>query len=275
MSDASRSRPPRAAGRAALLVASALAAAACGGAPIEWSDAADPLPPPHAPDARLALGADVPALVVPPAPPAAWAPPALCGEARYARRTADEWYAVGWLERADATALLAASRSDDGGRSWGAPVPVDSLDRGRTGCRRPAPAIAADSASGYVHVAYFLEAPEGAGVFFSHSMERGAVFHEPVAISYGTRPSAVSVAAWRDTVAVAYEDPNGERPRVAIALSRTMGHIFEDRMFVTGTTLAATRPRVAVGAGRLAVAWREGDTTAATPLVRVRTARWR
>jgi len=258
-----------------LPLAAPLLLAACGGAPVEWAGAGDTLPASPTPDATLDLGAGPPSLVAPPVPPAAWSPPALCGTPRYAAATAAEWYAVGWLRRPDETALLAASRSDDGGRTWGRTVPIDSLDRGRTGCARPAPAIAADSASGYVHVAYFLEAPEGAGVFFSHSMERGDVFHEPVPISYGTRPSAVSVAAWRDTVAVAYEDPNGERPRVGLALSRTMGHIFEDRMFVTGTTLAATRPRVAVAAGRLAVAWREGDTTTAAPALRVRLARWR
>ena len=248
--------------------------AACVRGPVEWTDAGDRLPASPIVDARLALGAGLPELVDPPQPPVAWAPPGLCEPARYADAGADEWYAVGWLRRADDSALLAAARSDDGGRTWRPPVAVDSLDRGRTGCTRPAPAVAADSASGYVHVAYFLEAPEGAGVFFAHSMERGEMFHEPVPISYGTRPSAVSVAAWRDTVAVAYEDPNGERPRVGLALSRTMGHIFEDRLFVTGTSMAATRPRVAVGAGRLAVAWREGDTTGATGL-RVRTARWR
>jgi hypothetical protein len=248
--------------------------AACVREPVEWTDAGGHLPGPSSADARLALDAGPPALVAPPVPPAAWAPAALCEPPRYARATATEWYAVGWIRRADNTALLAASRSDDGGRTWRPPVAVDSLDRGRTGCARPAPAVAADSASGYVHVAYFLEAPEGPGVFFSHSMERGDLFHQPVPISYGTRPSAVSVAAWRDTVAVAYEDPNGDRPRVGLALSRTMGHIFEDRMFVTGTSMPATGPRVAVGSGRLAVAWREGDSTAATGL-RVRTARWR
>jgi hypothetical protein len=215
-------------------------------------------------------GGAAPAFAPPLAPPAEWAPADLCaGSARYAAATAGRWYAVGWLRRADRTALLASARSDDGGRTWGRLVPVDSLDRGRTACDRPAPSIAADSASGYVHVAYFLEAPEGAGVFFSHSMDRGELFHAPVPIMYGTRPSAADVAARGDTVVVAFEEPNGGRARVGVALSRTMGHLFEDRLTVSGSNAPAVRPRVALGAGRLAVAWAEGTVT------RVRTAQWR
>lgn len=265
--------------RSVLPLAALLFAACAPEPPLEWGADPDRLAAPDAPDARLVLAADgLPAFAPSPVPPTAWAPPALCeGSARYAAATSREWYAVGWLRRDDGSALLGASRSDDGGRSWEPVVAVDSLDRGRTRCTRPPPAVAADSATGYVHVAYFMDAPEGPGVFFSHSMEAGTIFHEPVPIIYGTRPVPVSVAAWRDTVAVAYEDPNGEKPRVGLALSRTMGHIFEARLpVVSGKEAAATAPGVAVRDGRLAVAWHERSRTGeAAPGLRVRLARWR
>jgi hypothetical protein len=268
----------------ALLLCASLALAACTTEPLEWVErGGEParLDAPPAADARLALAADGSAALAPaPLPPTPWTPPALCeGSARYAAATAAEWYATGWLARADGSALLAAARSDDGGRTWNATVPVDSLDRSRARCARPAPAVAADSASGYVHVAYFMDAPEGAGVFFSHSMDGGALFHEPVPIIYGTRPVPTAVAAWRDTVAVAYEDPNGDARRVGLALSRTMGHIFEDRLpLVSGRTATATAPRVALRDGLLAVAWREsapGAPASGEAALRVRLARWR
>ncbi len=71
------------------------------------------------------------------------------------------------------------ARSTDGGRTWGTPVVADSTDRGRSGCERVKPAIAADSTNGYVHIVYSMVAAEGAGVFLTHSMEGGTMFHSP------------------------------------------------------------------------------------------------
>ena len=66
---------------------------------------------------------------------------------------------------------------------------------------------------------------------------------------------------------------------MGLALSRTMGHIFEHRLpLVSGRTTVATRPRVAVRDGLVAVAWHEGARGApAAPdaALRVRLARWR
>jgi hypothetical protein len=151
-------------------------------------------------------------------------------------------------------------------------VAVDGRDRGVLGCGRPAADLAVDSASGYVDVVYFLQAPEGPGVFFSHSMDEGAMFHAPVAVVYGDRPASASVAAHHDTVAVAYEDPNGDRPRIWLALSRTDGHVFEWRgIEVSGANVASGSPRVAVRGRRVAVAWleRSGDGSPARAKVRM------
>jgi hypothetical protein len=117
--------------------------------------------------------------------------------------------------------------------------------------------VAVDSLNGYVHVVYFLVAPEGPGVFFTHSMEGGVMFHEPVPIVYGERPSAASVASRGDTVAVLYEDPNASVPQVWLALSRSTGHIFEERMSVSSASAFATHPAITMSGTHVTVSWLE------------------
>jgi hypothetical protein len=151
--------------------------------------------------------------------------------------------------------LLRIARSDDGGAHWAAAVTAESRDRGVRGCARPAPAIAYDADSGYVHLAYFLEPPEGAGVYYEHYMT--SMFHAPIPIVFGERPAGVSVAVWHDTVAVAYEDPNRRVSQVVLALSTTSGHLFTIRLPVSGDNVAAHRPAVALSGRRIAVDWLE------------------
>ncbi|MEO5817170.1 MAG: hypothetical protein ABIT20_18015 [Gemmatimonadaceae bacterium] len=180
-------------------------------------------------------------------------------------------YAVWWSPRPDSGARLLSAHTSDGGTTWSAVAPVDTMDRGVSGCRRPAPAIAADSASGYVHVTYGMVAPEGPGLFFSHSMDGGASFHAPVPILYGERLGTTSVAASGDHVVVAFEDPNSATPRIGLALSRTMGHIFEDRLLpVSDDNGTATQPLVAVQGNRITVAWRQRAAANGQAGVRVR-----
>jgi hypothetical protein len=97
-------------------------------------------------------------------------------------------------------------------------------------------------------------------------MDAGGTFHEPVPIVYGERLGRTSVAANGDHVAVAFEDPNSTKPRVGLALSRTQGHIFEDRLLpVSSDNGLASRPLVAVRDRRIVVAWerQEGSDAAA------------
>jgi hypothetical protein len=181
-------------------------------------------------------------------------------------------FAVWWAPRPDSGANLVAARSADAGASWSAIAPVDTTDRGMTGCRRPPPAIAADSATNYVHVSYALNATEGPGLFFSHSMDGGVSFHAPVPILYGERLGATSVASAGDRVAVVFEDPNSSTPRIGLALSRTMGHIFEQRLLpVSDDNGSATHPLVAVHGTRLTVAWPQQATANGQAAFRVRT----
>jgi hypothetical protein len=194
-----------------------------------------------------------------PAPPSVPSGAFVCpGSLRVARAGAQDLYAVWWAPRADSSAALLAARSPDGGRSWPEIASVDTADRGSNGCRRPAPSVAADASTGYVHVAYALEAPGAPGVFFAHAMPGRFVFHAPVPIIYGERPGRTSVAASGDVVAVAYEDPNSAEPRVGLALSRTLGHTFEHRVPASTGVGAAVEPRVALAGATVAVAWRQG-----------------
>lgn len=164
-------------------------------------------------------------------------------------------YAVWWVANADSSVDLMSARSISG--KWEAPVVADSTDKGVRGCGRPAPAIAADSQSGYVHYAYFAEPKIGAGVFFEHSMDQAKTFHSPVAIIYGRNPSRVSIDAKGDRVAVAFEDPNSSRPVVSLALSKTMGHIFEHRLQASGDNGNARQPVVRIEGDSVRVWWSE------------------
>jgi hypothetical protein len=133
---------------------------------------------------------------------------------------------------------------------------ADSSDHSARGCGRPAPAIAANP-SGYVHLAYFAEPPQGSGVFYVHSMDKGVTFHAPVAVVFGDKPSAVSVAARGDTVAVAYEDPNSERPAIGVALSRTTGHIFSISSIASPPSSRATLPVISIKGQAIRLWWSE------------------
>ncbi|MGI8498167.1 MAG: hypothetical protein ACR2OG_11370 [Gemmatimonadaceae bacterium] len=173
---------------------------------------------------------------------------AAAGVARFAA-----WWAIG----VDSGASLVVARSRNAGREWEPAVVADSRDRSASGCDVPPPSITADSTNGYVHVAYFLRSPEGSGggIWFTHSMDRGRSWHAPVAVIFGENPARTAVASLGDTVVVAYEDPSGGPRRIGIAISRTMGHIFEERLPVTGTEGVATDPLLLLRPGAIAVAW--------------------
>jgi len=181
--------------------------------------------------------------------------------------------AVWWSRRERGRVmLLAAWRDTLAAQStlgaWRGPIVVDSLDqgpgdaqassRGSAGCARPAPSVVVDDTHGYVHVGYALTGPEGPGVFYAHQMDPRAAFETPQAIVYGDRLGAVRVSASGDVVAIAYDDPNGgERPRIGLAVSRTSGHLFEDRMIASSAVANARDPYVAFRGRAIVVGWSE------------------
>ncbi|MFN2637484.1 MAG: hypothetical protein ABR585_10690 [Gemmatimonadaceae bacterium] len=183
------------------------------------------------------------------------------------------WFAA----RADSSVVLAMQRSSDNGSSWQRSVIVDDRDRGRRGCDRPAPGVFLDTRKGYLHLVYFLEGSDGAGVFFAHSMDEGRMFHSPVPVVYGNSPSAASVAANGDSVVVVFEDPNSTTARIGIVLSHTTGHIFEQRAQATPDDVQAVAPWVALDHGQITVWWKTptagGESTG--DRVGYRTGTWR
>lgn len=232
----------------------------CEPQPIQWGEPAEvqaghpasPLPP--------LTGARVPL------------PPTHCpGSLRDAENGAGGRYAVWWSLRPDSTAELRAAYSPDG-RRWNESVRVDTFDAARTACRRPPPAIAAEGS--HVYLAYGMAAREGPGIFASHSMDHGTIYHAPVAVVYGERFGLTSVQARGSTVAVAYEDPNSVPRRIGLAVSLTMGHPFQIRTLVSPPTGEASAPWVSVGPDSLVqVGWartdRQGRTTRFTRAGRI------
>lgn len=240
-----------------------LAVSACSPEPVDWDEPV-PMPPDLAPAARVTFDARN-RLVAERFPDAQ--PPTAPGQCRtslrLARDTTGQWYAAWWSLRADSTADLVMAYSEDG-QTWRPPVKVDTLDTAPVGCLRHAPSIAADS--GNVHIAYAMAAREGPGIFASHSMDRGTMFHSPVAVVYGERIGETAIAARGYTVAVAYEDPNGTQDRIGLALSRTMAHLFQFRLTVSQPADSGRRPDVALGDGRIAVTWSRGSDSASRVL---------
>jgi hypothetical protein len=258
----------------AALAAGALALAGCGRPPVAWDDsrerrAALPPGPAGIPDSatadralvgavREAAGASADSALAAAVPPLPDLRGRACeGSVRLADGRDGERYAAWWSVGPQGTVTLVAARSADAGATWTPPVPVDTVDVGTLGCARPAPALAVDRQNGFVHLAYSLRGPEGGGVFYAHRMDPRAPFEPPQVIVYGTeRPVAVSVASQGDTVVVAYEDPNvADRPAVSMALSRTGGHTFEERVVVSGGGASAQRPAVALRGPTLAIGW--------------------
>ena len=223
---------------ALVMSVSTLVLGSCARAPVTWSEVTYAAPP------RPVIQ---PGRVVPPI----GACPVFLRSVRKAGITFAAW----WSVRADSSALLVVGQSRDRGQSWMSQVVADSTDRSTRGCGRPAPAIAVDSATNYVHLAYFAEPPSGSGIFFAHSMDGGRTFHAAVPIVFGENSAFVGVAASGDRVAVAYEDPNSLEPSVGVALSHSMGHIFEDREMVSNENERARQPAVEVRGDSIRLWW--------------------
>lgn len=221
------------------IILSLLLLAGCSHDNVQWSDVSYSAPP---------RPRSIPLGILSPSPNA-------CPVSVRSTRAGKNIFAVWWSIRRDSSGVLFVARSGDDGKTWSAPVIADSTDHGVRGCGRPAPSIAADSASGYVHVAYFSEPVRGRGIFFAHSMDSGRTFHSPVPIVFGDNPGFVSVASNGDRVAVAYDDPNSAEPMVGIALSSSMGHIFQPGQPISSGGERAKQPVVEVSRDRIRVWW--------------------
>jgi hypothetical protein len=109
-------------------------------------------------------------------------------------------------------------------------------------------------------------------VFYAHQMDPRAGFEPPVAVLYGERLGEARVASHGELVAVAYEDPNSRgRVMTSVAISRTAGHLFEERLAASGGTTARD-PYVAVRGKAVVVGWSDFGTATAEPVFTIRRA---
>ncbi|HJU67470.1 MAG TPA: sialidase family protein [Gemmatimonadaceae bacterium] len=249
-----------------------LLVAACARGPIEWQPQRD-IGSTIGPTTRLAIDADgSPRLIEEPTLDVALPAAACAGSLVTTRAGGAERYAAWYVPRSDSSVVLQVARSTDGGATWSTPVVADERDQGRRGCSRPRPSLLVDSTTSYVHAAYFIEPSEGAGVWYTHSMERGTLWHERIGVLYGEEPVATSIASAGDTVMVAYEHPGSAGRRLGLAISRQAGHTFDERLRVVRVSGSARNVRVALRAGRVALAWSEtlaGDSSSRRPTTRV------
>ena len=251
-----RSAPGKSRRRAILLLGVVLAA--CVKESVEWGDVSYRQSQLGDPDTRSAvMSANLPATGLVTRTP--------CIASIRTAGGIGELFRAWWSSKRDSSVVLSLQRSQDQGKSWQSPVEVETRDRGSRGCNRPAPGIFYDPASGYVHLVYFIEASDGAGVFFAHSMDKGGMFHSPVPVVYGNAPSVANVAAHGDSVVVVFEDPNSTTSRVGIVLSHAAGHLFDQRGQVTPDDVQAIAPWVALDGNRIRVWWKTPNDSAGRP----------
>jgi len=225
--------------------------AGCGPEPVAWSDP-KPIVSSGGPSRLLVDTAGaarfVPDTLRPPTTPAA---SGLCLATFRTSQGISRLFSAWWSVRPDSSAALYVASSSDGGRAWGSPTAVDTTDVSSNGCTRPAPALT--TVGDDVYVAYSMIAPEGKGVFFAHSM--GSMLHAPVPVIYGERLVETGIAADEHRVAVAYEEPNGSRPQIDVAISVTQGHLFDWHATASRPVDVASSPAVAMAGPELAVSW--------------------
>lgn len=250
--------------RSPLFILAVLGVAACDAPAIEWGD---PATIPAAPGSRLVVDSTGAARFVEDSSPRpSISGVAVCPTSVRAARGTTRLRAVWWGLRADSSAVLYMAASADSGRSWEKPIPVDTTDVSAVACRRPAPAVIAQGDD--LHIAYSMTAPEGTGVFFAHFLS--SMVHSPVAVIYGDHVVPTAIAAEGDRIAVAYEDPNGTRRQVAVALSSTQGHIFEAHAIASRDVDVAGNPAIALAGHEIVVAWSPAQSadSGATRIVR-------
>lgn len=202
------------------------------------------------------------------------APPAVACSASWvsAAPVRGSIWSAWWQVRPDSSAVLMSEQRDTAGAVLQRVV-VDSVDKAPFGCARPAPAISVDSINGYVHVGYYMVAPEGSGLFYAHLMNVAQhQFERPIAIVYGEKPVRVAVASRADTVVVTYEDPNSELGRIALSMSLTAGHLFDQtaRLIpVSTSSQEASSPQVVrLAGGQLWIGWTEVSASGQAFLLR-------
>lgn len=187
--------------------------------------------------------------------PGGYAPPpvaGMCHDSFVTRQANGVVHAAWWSVRPDSTAVLMVAQESKA-NGWSVPEAADTMDAGRTGCRRPPPTMTVSNGS--VYLAYGMTAKEGPGVFTVHWMP--GMTHAPVAVVYGERFGRTAIDVRGDTVVVAYEDPNTDPRRIGLAVSTTGSHLFQYRTLVSPPTGGASEPQLALDSTGITVVWNQ------------------
>jgi hypothetical protein len=158
------------------------------------------------------------------------------------------------------------SRSDDGLR-WNKPEIMGGAVGTERSCSRPLPAIAVDSTTGAVYLAWHGMSQWGPGILFAEAPTKG---RNPFAVRIDSLEPVMrmaAVAAHRDTVAVLWEAPTESGGELRLAISMRAGHIPMARATVRSRETRVYAPLVAVRDGRVAMAWNERRRDAAPSAV--------
>lgn len=153
---------------------------------------------------------------------------------------------------------VVVAATTDGGATWGEPVRAQRDGWVFEGCPHAGPALRVDSA-GRVHVAWWSGKEGAAGVFHARSDDGGRTFGEalPLGVAAFSRPAHVQLAVDGETVVAAWDDGTKVVPRVLVRVSTDGGSHFGPAVTASDTLRIATFPVLALGSGRLTVAWSE------------------
>lgn len=150
---------------------------------------------------------------------------------------------------------VVVARSEDGGRSFSAPVRVHEDGWRIAACPHAGPSVAVDG-EGTVHVAWYTGREEESGVYHAVSRDGGRSFgpRRPLAAEGSTAPALVRLAAAGNAGVWAVWEEGARPPRLRAALLASDGSASP-----SGPALSGFAPSLDIAAGRLALVWLEGD----------------
>jgi hypothetical protein len=152
---------------------------------------------------------------------------------------------------------IAVVRSEDGGQTFGEPVRVHEDNWHIAGCPHAGASLAVDP-EGRVHVAWFTGSQENPGAFYAVSEDGARTFSEPTRLTPEGAVATTQVAVAADesgAVWVAWEEPAGAQPRIALARVEESGNL--ERVDVGAAT--GLIPALDAADPSLALAWLEGE----------------
>lgn len=152
---------------------------------------------------------------------------------------------------------IVVARSDDGGRSFGAPARVHEDGWVLDACPHAGPGLAVDG-DGALHVAWFTGSETAPGLFHAVSTDGGRTFGAPRALVEGPVTTSHARLARDDDgfVWIAWDDRRPGEGRIRVARARG-AHEWEE--VAPEEPLTGTLPAVSASSGRVAVTWLDGD----------------